>query len=109
MDKRFFLALALTAVVVIATQWLFGTRSSQPSRTTPDTSTASKADSVKRPSSELPTIPSTPVVEERVPLASADSVKSRKESTNPPIPDTARISLPTADYQFSSLGATPIA
>jgi len=99
MDKRFLLALVLTAIVVIATPWLFGTQSSRvASKVARDTSIA--GDSVKR----------SPVIGVASPAESLPVLAPTRDasaSTAPPAtkPDTVRVSLPLADYRFTNLGA----
>src|SRR6478672_9048359 len=103
MDKRFLLALVLTAVVVIATPWLFGTQSSL----TPTKSGTgiSKPDTTKRADSlavapvaerdtSRPTISSSPVADSSPNMAVA--------------PETTLVSTPLADYRFSNVGAMPL-
>src|SRR5262245_38247153 len=110
MDKRFLLALALTAVVVIATPWLFGPRarsSISPAVNTPPASVDSLRKSSANPRSPLPTSG----------LPEAIDSTSRVTTTPPTrdaIPvtvsvDTALISTPLAEYHFTSLGASPLA
>ena len=99
MDKRFLLALVLTAVVVVATPWLFGTQSSRRvSKTERDTALASDSTAAVRPSPQ-----GTPIAQPNVlPVrdSSLTSIQTR--------PETTTISLKLADYTFSSKGAAPI-
>lgn len=100
MDKRFLIALVLTAIVVIATPLLFGPQSSRgiskvgrDTALLPDSGKRSMpADSPSRPV-EQSTI--TPVRDSLLTTASAQ-------------PETTTVSLKTADYRFNSAGATPI-
>jgi len=99
MDKRFLLALVLTAVVVVATPWLFGTQSSRRvSKTERDTALASDSTAAVRPSPQ-----GTPIAQPTVlPVrdSSLTSIQTR--------PETTTVSLKLADYTFSSKGAAPI-
>ena len=99
MDKRFLLALVLTAVVVVATPWLFGTQSSRRvSKTERDTALASDSTAAVLPSPQ-----GTPIAQPNVlPVrdSSLTSIQTR--------PETTTVSLKLADYTFSSKGAAPI-
>jgi len=99
MDKRFLLALVLTAVVVVATPWLFGTQSSRRvSKTERDTALASDSTAAVRPSPQ-----GTPIAQPNVlPVrdSSLTSIQTR--------PETTTVSLKLADYTFSGKGAAPI-
>ena len=99
MDKRFLLALVLTAVVVVATPWLFGTLSSR-GVSKPGRDTASVSDSAAglRPTSRSRTIEQPPV------LPASDSSPTGVQTQ----PETTTVSLSLADYTFSSTGAVPI-
>jgi YidC/Oxa1 family membrane protein insertase len=101
MDKRFLLALVLTAVVVIATPWLFGTQSTRNAgKAARDTIVAS--DSVSRPTT-TDTVAASAVtsVEKPAVVALPDSSRSVTQA----VPETTSISLKLADYTFSSIGA----
>jgi len=100
MDKRFLLALVLTAIVVIATPLLFGPQSSRGvSKTSRDTILSS--DSVRR--STLQNLPASPVEQPAVaPVADSSSVPVLAK------PETTTVSLKLVDYAFNSVGATPI-
>ncbi|MEP6703801.1 MAG: hypothetical protein ABJB34_03250, partial [Acidobacteriota bacterium] len=102
MDKRFLLALVLTAVVVIATPWLFGTQSSLVP--TKAGSGILKPDSTKRGDSLART-------------AAIERDTSRPTITSSSVPDsnpammvaeTTVVSTPLANYRFSSVGAMPL-
>jgi len=99
MDKRFLLALVLTAVVVIATPWLFGTQSSRAvnkaqrdTAMAADTAAGRGLDSQPRPV-EQPTVSAATD-------SSLPSVQAR--------PETTSVSLSLVDYTFSNSGAVPI-
>ena len=102
MDKRFFLALVLTAVVVIATPLIFGDRATLPKRGPLDSSIARQDSASVRP----------------MPLAAEDTVR-RDSIPNPIIdstaittvaaPETTMVSTTVANYQFSNIGAMPVA
>jgi YidC/Oxa1 family membrane protein insertase len=101
MDKRFLLALVLTAVVVIATPWLFGTQSTRNAgKAARDTIVAS--DSVSRPTT-TDTVAASAVtsVEKPAVVALPDSSRSVTQA----VPETTSISLKLADYTFSNIGA----
>ena len=99
MDKRFLLALVLTAVVVVATPWLFGTQSSRRvSKTERDTALASDSTAAVRPSPQETPIAQPTVLP--VPDSSLTSIQTR--------PETTAVSLKLAYYTFSSSGAAPI-
>lgn len=105
MDKRFLIALALTAVVVIATPWLFGTRQPPEESVPPSAAPPIRSDSLQ-PTVEVP-VP-TPV----------DRIDSTRAVTGRTVPDTALtvvtrpettvVSTSLADYQFSNVGAIPL-
>lgn len=100
MDKRFLLALVLTAIVVIATPILFRT----PSVPVPsDTSSAAVVDSI-------PVRPATPAVVE-TPVGDSARVAQQVRDTIAPaatVPETTTVSTPVANYRFSTLGASPL-
>ena len=102
MDKRFLLALLLTAVVVIATPILFRTPSA-PVR--PDTTSATLRDSVTR-TPPAPTVTETPVAD----TATAVNRRVAQDSTAniATVPETTVVSTPVAAYRFSTLGAAPL-
>jgi YidC/Oxa1 family membrane protein insertase len=103
MDKRFLLALVLTAVVVIATPWLFGTQRSRTSgKAEADTS---RSDSVTAGKAVLPQV--TPVL----PVESL-SIRPQVDTgltnvTAVPHPETTSVVLPVAEYRFTNIGAVP--
>src|SRR5215207_9760394 len=102
MDKRFLLALVLTAVVVIATPWIFGTQSSPtPAKTDtrisrPDSTNRLGSTPVPAPverDSSRPTITSTPAADSTAAVIA---------------PETTLVSTPLANYRFSNMGAMPL-
>lgn len=103
MDKRFLLALALTAVVIIATPWAFGTRGITRA---PD----ARVDSAR---SSTPTVLvgndslATAVVEVDTPsVATNPSPASGEDTTRRVIAaDTAVVSTPLAEYRLTNVGA----
>jgi YidC/Oxa1 family membrane protein insertase len=107
MDKRFLLALVLTAVVVIATPWLFRTPPSE-SRI-PNSVAAVRPDSVAarpaplaatvRGSNDSTRVPTTPRLTGDTIVAASPVVATV---------DTTVISTPLADYHFANLGAAPL-
>ena len=102
MDKRFLLALVLTAVVVIATPILFRTPVTSVSS---DTSVAVSADSTQK-------APSAPAVIEAprdsIPVA-ATQTPDTTTRTAAVAPETTTVSTAVATYRFNTLGAAPIA
>jgi len=99
MDKRFLLALVLTAVVVVATPWLFGTQSSRAvNKTGRDTALAADSTVSLRPDSQARPI------EQPVVVPASDSSLPGVSAQ----PETTSVSLKLADYTFSNTGAVPI-
>jgi len=104
MDRRFLLALVLTAVVVIVTPWLFGTSASR--RSGSAAAPVERADSARVARSDTaastapPSVAPTPAP---IPPASRDSTIA-----NAPAADTITVSTPLADYRFASVGAAPV-
>ena len=99
MDKRFLLALVLTAVVVVATPWLFGTLSSRGvNKTERDTALVSDSAASLRPSSQP-----TPIEQPAVVPASDSSLTGAQTR-----PETTTVSLKLAEYAFNNVGAVPI-
>ena len=109
MDKRFLLALALTAVVVIVTPWLFGprTRGGVAPTVTPRRATADS-------SRETSTNPQSPLATSRIPEAVdsvpnvATTLPARDTAVVTASVDTAVVATPLAEYHFASLGASPL-
>ena len=102
MDKRFLLALVLTAVVVIATPILFRT-SSVPVR--PDTTSAALRDSATR----TPAIPAVAEIPVRDTATIVNRSVARDSTVNiATVPETTVVSTPVAAYRFSTLGAAPM-
>jgi YidC/Oxa1 family membrane protein insertase len=99
MDKRFLLALALTAIVVIATPWLFGSQS-RSTKALRDTTLA--VDSVARDTLRSAVVPPPPIVE-RASIQPADSVVGTSVARI--VPETTTVSLPLSQYRFSNIGA----
>jgi YidC/Oxa1 family membrane protein insertase len=102
MDKRFLLALVLTAVVVIVTPILFRTPSA-PVR--PDTTTVTLRDSLTRTPS-LPAVAEIPVADTTAAVNRTVAQDSTASITT--VPETTVVSTPVAAYRFSTLGAAPV-
>lgn len=106
MDKRFLLALVLTAVVVIATPWLFGTQSA---RTTSSTGkardTISTTDSLKGQKSVIAERPINPTFP---PVVSSGGSSKTADSTPLMAPDSTTVAFQRVTYRFTGLGATPL-
>ena len=99
MDKRFLLALVLTAVVVIATPWLFGTQSSRVvNKAHRDTAVATDTAAGQRPDSQARSI-------ERPTLSAATDSALPAVQTQP---ETTSVSLNLVAYTFSNSGAVPV-
>jgi YidC/Oxa1 family membrane protein insertase len=100
MDKRFFLALVLTAIVIVATPLLFPGATKRPAVAVVDTTaarTSSRPDSV--PHVAAPSVPTVgPAVNStiQVPNTSVSAV------------DTTTIRTPRSTYAFSSRGGAPV-
>ena len=104
MDKRFFLALVLTAVVVIATPLLFKTTPAL-TKTGAD-SAVTLRDSAATPSVVAPISEDTARRQDSLP---AQPVRAESLATAAPIaPETTVVSTTVADYRFSNIGAMPI-
>jgi YidC/Oxa1 family membrane protein insertase len=104
MDKRFLLALVLTAVVVIATPWLFGTPSSRKN-------TVPAPNITRTDSAPVAPRPAPAAVEARLGDTTRPSVlPSVGDSVAPQVsvPDTTVVSTPLADYRFTNIGAAPL-
>jgi YidC/Oxa1 family membrane protein insertase len=103
MDKRFFLALVLTAIVIVATPLLFPGATKRPPVVVVDT-TAQRAAS--RPDS----IPHSPAP----PASAAPAAVPAANSTNPvlsaaaPAVETTTVRTPRSTYAFSSRGGAPV-
>src|SRR5215204_6714687 len=111
MDKRFLLALLLTAVVVIATPWLFGPQSTL-NKTAPPTSAVPLPDSAGRRA--VQPLPSPATVEATPPR---DSVRltAAGSDTGTAAPAAAAVAAEStvvvtsvADYRFTNVGALPL-
>ena len=99
MDKRFLLALVLTAVVVVATPWLFGTQSSRGvNKTERDTALVPDSAASLRPSSQAT------LIEQPAVTPASDSSLTGAQTR----PETTTVSLKLAEYAFNSVGAVPI-
>ena len=103
MDKRFFLALVLTAVVVIATPLLF--------KTPPTPSKAGAADSavVLRDSAVSQAVPR---ISEDTSRRDSGAVEPRRADSltaaAPIVAETTIVSTSVADYRISTIGAMPL-
>jgi YidC/Oxa1 family membrane protein insertase len=107
MDKRFFLALVLTAVVVIATPLIF--KNNQPLT---KTGTADSAVAI-RDSATAPIPAVAPTISEDT-TSRKDSLTTRPSRADSlPVatsirPETTLVSTTVADYRFSNIGAMPV-
>jgi len=109
MDKRFLLALGLTAVVVIATPWLFGPQST-PSKASTTGSTTPAPDSANR-TSTIPSAPTSavPAVKAPIPGDSSRLTAIGPDSTSGQTvaAESTVVTTSVADYHFSNIGALP--
>ncbi|MDQ3672872.1 MAG: membrane protein insertase YidC [Gemmatimonadota bacterium] len=98
MDKRFFLALFLSLIVIFVSQMLFPT-------VPPVKPTATGTDSTRVDTLVAsPTAPSTPAVVDRSPASPADSVVAPTQA----VAESATVTTPKALYTFSNTGAAPV-
>ena len=106
MDKRFFLALVLTAVVVIATPLIF--KSSQPATKAGavDTAAVVRDSAVINPSSN-PRI-SEDTASRRDSLAIQPARTDSLSASVAIAPETTVVTTAVADYRFSNIGAMPL-
>ena len=98
MNKRFFLALILTAIVIVATPLLFSSTKPRPSS---DGSSNSSRDSVAHPRDTV--VASVPATVIPAQISSAQAL-----STPIAVGDTATVKTPHAVYTFNAKGATAI-
>jgi YidC/Oxa1 family membrane protein insertase len=110
MDKRLFLALLLTAIVIVVPQLFFNTGARRP---------ASVADSTSRPAGRPDSIPSVPAPVTAAPATGAAVTQSTSVPATPPtlpaatgvpsVPiETTTVQTRLSRYAFSSQGAAPI-
>ena len=99
MNKRFFLALILTAIVIVATPLVFSSTRQQPKA--PASADSSRKALVEN--SRDTVLPSTPALPQQTPISSAPRLST-------PIGggDTANVRTPHATYTFDTRGAAPI-
>jgi YidC/Oxa1 family membrane protein insertase len=103
MDKRFFLALVLTAIVIVATPWLFPGASRR-------SVTPVAADSTRRVSTIDSGARSAVPATQTAPTAPTATVPANS-STVTPMPataDTTTVRTPRSTYAFTSRGAAPV-
>jgi len=109
MDKRFLLALVLTAIVVIATPLLFRTQSAPntnaPTTVVPVPDSAGKAPPSSTAASTVEAIPRRDSSQVSAIGARADSTAA----TTPAVaPESTVVSTSVADYLFTNVGALPL-
>jgi len=109
MDKRFFLALVLTAIVIVGTPFLFPDARRTPPRVADSSQpAATRADSLAR---SAPRAPST-LTDVAVPPPAIVAKDSARTATRTPAagvrPETTVVNTRLATYTFSSRGATPV-
>jgi YidC/Oxa1 family membrane protein insertase len=100
MDKRFFLALVLTALVIVVTPLLFPSAT----RRTPAPVRADTA----RQASSAPSTPTVPQAAVRADAAAGQNSSPALPSQPPPADDTLRVQARRSTYAFTSRGAAPV-
>ena len=97
MDKRFFLALFLSLIVIFISQMLFPTVPPKPAPTVPD--------------SARNTAPAAPSPAPAIPASVGTSPVSRPDSVAPAVSikaESTAVNTPKAIYTFSNIGAVPV-
>src|SRR5688572_23187225 len=109
MDKRFLLALVLTAFVVIATPWLFGTQSTS-NKTIPADSGITRRDSLTKSPAVSPTVAPTPEAVVATDSGRPASVSARGDTVTaaPVAAESTVVATSVADYRFTNIGALPL-
>ena len=107
MDKRFFLALFLSLIVIAISQLLFPSAKPVPAKSgaTADSISSSR----NTTSSTTGTVAQTPAAQGPANAVSQDrSIASAANATDRLVPETTIVSTPKAIYKFTSLGAVPV-
>lgn len=110
MDKRFFFALLLTAIVIVGTPFLFPDAHRTPANADSARAAATRADSVTHPAAPVasaPTVADTAAAAPAVTVA-RDSITTTAVPAANVRPETTVVDTRLATYAFSSRGATPI-
>ena len=109
MDKRFLLALVLTAFVVIATPWLFGTQSTSNKAISAD-SGITRRDSLTKSPAVSPTVAPTPEAVVATDSGRPASVSARGDTGTaaPVAAESTVVVTSVADYRFTNIGALPL-
>ncbi len=103
MDKRFFLALFLSLIVIALSQLLFPAPKPAPrSAVAKDSSSTLK----ETASSTQPSVTQAPVIAPSQPRASTPTSKTLAAATA--VSETTTVSIPKVIYKFSSVGAAPL-
>lgn len=105
MNKRFFIALILTAIVIVATPWLFPNatrRAAIPAST--DSVTARDTVAVKDAGTSGASLDRT---NGALPAARPDPITSKLIGTTQTTVDTTRVQTARSDYSFTSRGGVP--
>jgi YidC/Oxa1 family membrane protein insertase len=114
MDKRFFLALVLTAIVIVGTPFLFPNAKRPPVRAVDSVQVhATRADSAApattgSAASGNQTAATTPIAAPAIARASNDTVSGSSSAAGTVRPETTVVNTRLARYAFSSRGAAPI-
>src|SRR2546430_974597 len=100
MEKRFLIALVLTALVVVATPLLFRGRFGvqRPAADTTKTAPATLRDTTKAAIAPPPVI---------VPAATPDSARASAMPAPGVKPETTTVGTPFSEYRFVNVGASP--
>ena len=111
MDKRFFLALVLTAIVIVGTPFLFPDSRRAPVRSADSVqANAARADSVARAAVAAPAPSAQPLAAAATPVetVSRDTIAAGVTPASAMPADTTIVDTRLATYVFSSRGAAPI-
>lgn len=109
MDKRFLLALALTAVVVIVTPWLFGTPRARTNSADTLSGRAPTIPATRPPTDSMPrAISPTSAIEATPDSARSSGIVAGQDSSAVTRIDTTVVTTQLADFRFSNLGASPV-
>lgn len=101
MDKRFFLALILSAVVIGVTPWIFPSPKPAPTISSPrvDNSLPRPETGLTEPAASTPTVSA---------AAAPTLMQAPVAAASPTVSDTLFVQTPRAEFGFSALGAAPV-
>lgn len=106
MDKRFFLALFLSLIVIALSQLLFPPAKPLPPGETPDDSTSISAAAASSTQPSVTQVPVTVPVQTQASTAATASVTGALKTAA--TAETTIISIPKAVYSFTNIGAAPV-